>query len=118
MLVCRVSDTLQHLQIAAFTRNGFTKQLELFAPDPPSRPSMASAFVETRSENFNDRVARPRDNALAIAADTGPPLVLPSHTIPGFSLVPAGACVAGHLCKGPLGGPRRYGPAPREDKIG
>src|SRR3974377_1457394 len=103
MLVCRVSDTLQYLQIAAFTRNGFTKQLELFAPDPPSRPSMASAFVETRSGNFNDRVARPRDNALAIAADTGPPLVLPSHTIPGFFLVPAGACGAGHLCKGPLG---------------
>jgi len=95
MLVCRVSDTLQYLQIADFTRNGFTKPLELFAPDPPSRPSMASAFVETRSGNFNDRVARPRDNALAIAADTGPPLILPSYTIPEPSLVPAGDCAVG-----------------------
>ena len=62
---------------------------------------------EIRLGNFNGRAAQPRDNALAIAADIRPPLILPSYTIPEPSLVPAGDCEVGRLCKGLLGGTRR-----------
>ena len=62
---------------------------------------------EIRSGNFNDRAARPRDNAPVIAADIRPPLILPAYTIPEPFLVPAGDCEVGRLCRGLLGGTRR-----------
>jgi hypothetical protein len=51
--------------------------------------------TEIRSGNFNDRAWRPRNNALAIAADTPPPLIPPSYTIPEPSLVLPGDCAVG-----------------------
>jgi hypothetical protein len=62
---------------------------------------------EIRSGNFNGRAARPRDNALAIAADIRPPLILRSYTIPEPSLVPAGDCAVAPPSRDHLGEIRR-----------